>query len=205
MAENAKPRIVRVGRYDLHAKIASGGMAAVHIGRFAGPVGSNRTVAIKRLHPAFAAEPELVVSMLIDEAHLAARIRHANVVQDARYRDRRRRSVRRHGGCAGRVAGRARLASDEDPRADHRRDCIGARRGSAPATVPDASAVPADSRTMAHAPELRCLHPAGRIGKRDAIPQATQLRGCARYFDKKTNRILDERECLPHGTGNPHP
>ena len=55
-------------------------MATVHYGRLSGPVGFSRTVAIKRLHPQFAKDPEFV-SMFLDEARLAARIRHPNVVQ----------------------------------------------------------------------------------------------------------------------------
>jgi serine/threonine-protein kinase len=54
-------------------------MATVHIGRFAGAGGFARTVAIKRLHPEFARDPEFV-AMLLDEARLAARVRHLNVV-----------------------------------------------------------------------------------------------------------------------------
>jgi serine/threonine-protein kinase len=54
-------------------------MATVHIGRLMGPVGFARTVAIKRLHAQFAHDPEFV-SMFLDEARLAARIRHPNVV-----------------------------------------------------------------------------------------------------------------------------
>jgi len=68
-----------LGRYALYEKIASGGMASVHIGRLLGPVGFARTVAIKRMHPQFAEDPEFV-SMFLDEARLAARIRHPNVV-----------------------------------------------------------------------------------------------------------------------------
>jgi eukaryotic-like serine/threonine-protein kinase len=68
-----------VGRYALYAEIAAGGMATVHFGRLLGPVGFSRTVAIKRLHPQFAKDPEFV-SMFLDEARLAARIRHPNVV-----------------------------------------------------------------------------------------------------------------------------
>jgi serine/threonine-protein kinase len=55
-------------------------MATVHLGRLLGPIGFSRTVAIKRSHPEFAADPEFV-SMFLDEARLAARIRHPNVVQ----------------------------------------------------------------------------------------------------------------------------
>jgi serine/threonine-protein kinase len=68
-----------VGRYALHAEIAAGGMATIHIGRLLGPVGFARTVAIKRLHPPLAKDPEFV-AMFLDEARLAARIRHPNVV-----------------------------------------------------------------------------------------------------------------------------
>ena len=68
-----------IGRYLLFAEIASGGMATVHIGKLSGPVGFSRTVAIKRLHPQYAKDPEFV-TMFLDEARLAGRIRHPNVV-----------------------------------------------------------------------------------------------------------------------------
>jgi eukaryotic-like serine/threonine-protein kinase len=68
-----------IGRYALYDEIAAGGMASVHLGRLLGPVGFSRTVAIKRLHPQFAKDPEFV-SMFVDEARVAARIRHPNVV-----------------------------------------------------------------------------------------------------------------------------
>ena len=67
------------GRYALYGEIAAGGMATVHIGRLLGPVGFARTVAIKRLHPQYAKDPEFV-SMFLDEARLAARVQHPNVV-----------------------------------------------------------------------------------------------------------------------------
>jgi serine/threonine protein kinase len=75
--DGGQPRIV--GRYALHRVLASGGMARVHVGRLLGQVGFARTVAIKRLHPQFASDPEFV-AMFLDEARLAARIRHPNVV-----------------------------------------------------------------------------------------------------------------------------
>jgi serine/threonine-protein kinase len=68
-----------VGRYVLFGEIASGGMATVHVGRLSGPVGFSRTVAIKRLHPQFAKDPDFV-AMFLDEARLVGRIRHPNVV-----------------------------------------------------------------------------------------------------------------------------
>src|ERR1041384_6587728 len=73
------PRPRLIGRYALFGEIASGGMATVHFGRLVGPVGFSRPVAIKRLHPQFAKDPEFV-SMFLDEARLASRIQHPNVV-----------------------------------------------------------------------------------------------------------------------------
>src|SRR6266436_648283 len=75
---SSRPRQI-LGRYELHGEIASGGMATVHYGRLVGPVGFSRTVAIKRLHPHYASDPEFV-TMFLDEARLAARIQHPNVV-----------------------------------------------------------------------------------------------------------------------------
>jgi serine/threonine protein kinase len=69
----------KLGRYSVFAEIASGGMATVHLGRLIGTAGFSRTVAIKRLHPHLAKDPNFV-SMFLDEARLAARIRHPNVV-----------------------------------------------------------------------------------------------------------------------------
>src|ERR1700679_1605329 len=68
-----------VGRYAIYGKIASGGMASVHFGRLLGGAGFSRTVAIKRLHPHLAEDPEFLSTMM-DEARLAARIHHPNVV-----------------------------------------------------------------------------------------------------------------------------
>ncbi|MDP9152218.1 MAG: serine/threonine protein kinase, partial [Myxococcota bacterium] len=70
---------VIAGRYLLLEPFARGGMATVHFGRQLGLAGTGRVVAIKRLHPHLAAEPEFV-SMFLDEARIAARVRHPNVV-----------------------------------------------------------------------------------------------------------------------------
>jgi eukaryotic-like serine/threonine-protein kinase len=68
-----------IGRYVLYDEIAAGGMATVCLGRLRGERGFKRTVAIKRLLPELARDPEFV-SMFVDEALLAARIQHPNVV-----------------------------------------------------------------------------------------------------------------------------
>ncbi len=68
-----------LGRYLDLGEIASGGMASVHFGKLTGHAGFAREVAIKRLHRHLATDPEFV-AMLLDEARLAGRIVHANVV-----------------------------------------------------------------------------------------------------------------------------
>ena len=79
MAMSAGSRVRTIGRYALHDEIASGGMATVHFGRLLGQAGFTRTVAIKRLHAQYAKDPEFA-AMFMDEARLAARIHHPNVV-----------------------------------------------------------------------------------------------------------------------------
>lgn len=77
--EDLRPEPRIVGRYALYGEIASGGMATVHFGRLIGPVGFSRPVAIKRLYPHCARDPQFT-KMFIDEARLASRIQHPNVV-----------------------------------------------------------------------------------------------------------------------------
>jgi serine/threonine-protein kinase len=69
----------RLDRFELVAELASGGMATVYLARLSGVAGFQRLVAIKRLHPHLAKEPDFV-EMFLDEARLAARIHHPNVV-----------------------------------------------------------------------------------------------------------------------------
>jgi eukaryotic-like serine/threonine-protein kinase len=68
-----------VGRYTIGGPIASGGMASIHYGRFS-VLGFAKTVAIKRLLPGRALDPAFSI-MLMDEAKVASRIQHPNVVQ----------------------------------------------------------------------------------------------------------------------------
>jgi serine/threonine protein kinase len=76
----ARAAPVIIGRYAIHERLAAGGMASVHVGRLLAEKGFSRTVAIKRLHPQYALDPEFV-GMFLDEARLAARVRHPNVAQ----------------------------------------------------------------------------------------------------------------------------
>ena len=76
----AEPSPSRLGHYEVLSRLAQGGMADLFIGRLQGLFGFHRLVVIKRLLPHLA-KSELVVSMFLDEARLAAQIHHPNVVQ----------------------------------------------------------------------------------------------------------------------------
>lgn len=80
MSQNTPQPIILAGRYRLLEVLASGGMATVYLARQRGKAGFARTVAVKRMHPHFATETEFR-ALFIDEARLAARIVHPNVVQ----------------------------------------------------------------------------------------------------------------------------
>ncbi|MBK7584400.1 MAG: protein kinase [Myxococcales bacterium] len=66
-------------RYLVGDEIAAGGMARVHIGVQLGAGGFRRVVAIKQLHPHLAKDPEFL-TMFLDEARMASRVHHRNVV-----------------------------------------------------------------------------------------------------------------------------
>jgi serine/threonine protein kinase len=69
----------KLGRYEILAKLAAGGMAIVYVARVQSVAGFERLVAIKVLHANLAHEDEFI-RMFLDEARLAASIRHPNVV-----------------------------------------------------------------------------------------------------------------------------
>ncbi|MGC4091167.1 MAG: serine/threonine-protein kinase [Polyangiaceae bacterium] len=69
----------QVGRYAIFESIAAGGMATVHIARLMGREGFSRVVAAKRMHRHFLQDPNFK-QMFLEEALLAARVRHPNVV-----------------------------------------------------------------------------------------------------------------------------
>jgi ABC-type branched-subunit amino acid transport system ATPase component len=75
----AQRRPLLGGRYTIGEEVASGGMATVHLGRASGAFGFEKTVAVKRLFPQLSRDPEFV-AMFLDEARLAAHVRHPNVV-----------------------------------------------------------------------------------------------------------------------------
>src|SRR6266478_4047562 len=70
------------GKYRLIAELGQGGMADVFLAMVAGPAGSgfSKLTVIKRLRQNLVEDPEFV-AMLVDEARIAARLNHPNVVQ----------------------------------------------------------------------------------------------------------------------------
>lgn len=76
---NSSPRIASFGRYDLITPIGRGGMAEVHLAIQRGPAGFEKLVVIKIIHGHLQSQPAFV-EMLLDEARLAALVKHPNVV-----------------------------------------------------------------------------------------------------------------------------
>lgn len=69
-----------LGRYEILMPMAKGGMASVWAARLQGTRGFQKIVAIKTMLPDVSDDPEFE-SMFLDEARVAARIRHPNVVE----------------------------------------------------------------------------------------------------------------------------
>lgn len=80
MEASVSAQTARVGRYQLVERIAVGGMAEVFLACERGTHALDRLLVIKRILPHLA-ENDLFVQMFLDEARLAARISHPNVVQ----------------------------------------------------------------------------------------------------------------------------
>jgi len=74
------PEQTRDGRYRLLARLGRGGMADVFLAVSAGPKSFSKLVVVKRLLPQWT-EDELFTRMFFDEARLALRLNHPNVVQ----------------------------------------------------------------------------------------------------------------------------
>ncbi|MEO7328321.1 MAG: serine/threonine-protein kinase [Minicystis sp.] len=79
MSDGDRAQPARLGRYEIVAKLASGGMGEVFIARSVGPGGFVKPVVVKRIHPHLASDPQFV-QMLFDEANLTAAAQHPNIV-----------------------------------------------------------------------------------------------------------------------------
>ncbi|MEK7704156.1 MAG: protein kinase [Myxococcota bacterium] len=73
-------KVLRLGRYEIIERLGRGGMAEVFLARTRGPHGFAKLVAIKRLFPHLA-DDAASAARFLDEARLAARFNHANLVQ----------------------------------------------------------------------------------------------------------------------------
>ena len=72
-------RRLLAGKYRIIGQIAKGGMAEVFLGAAAGPLGVGKPVVIKMMPSASRDDPSLS-RMFLDEARLAARLSHPNVI-----------------------------------------------------------------------------------------------------------------------------
>lgn len=68
------------GKYFLVRKLAEGGMAEIFLAKQVGAEGFERNVVIKRMLQHLSSVPDFV-TMFLDEARLAARLAHPNIVQ----------------------------------------------------------------------------------------------------------------------------
>jgi len=68
------------GKFQLLKKIATGGMAEIHIAKQRGMEGFEKIVVIKMILPHLATNADFV-NMFLDEARIAARLTHPNIVQ----------------------------------------------------------------------------------------------------------------------------
>ncbi|MBC7172335.1 MAG: serine/threonine protein kinase, partial [Polyangiaceae bacterium] len=68
------------GPYRIARRIATGGMAEVFEAFRDGPHGFEKQVALKRILPQHSSDPDFV-RMFVDEARIAARLQHPNIVQ----------------------------------------------------------------------------------------------------------------------------
>ncbi len=72
--------VPEIGKYHLVAELARGGMGNVYLAALQGPGGFQKLLVIKELKPELCND-ETYVAMFLEEARLAARLTHPNIVQ----------------------------------------------------------------------------------------------------------------------------
>src|SRR3954463_8862291 len=70
----------RLGRYELLARLASGGMGEIFLARLEGAAGFEKLFVVKRILPHLADDARFR-QMLIAEAQIASKMSHANICQ----------------------------------------------------------------------------------------------------------------------------
>jgi eukaryotic-like serine/threonine-protein kinase len=71
---------LQLGKYQLVAEIARGGMGIVYLAVAQGPARFSKLLVVKELKPEFV-EDDTFLEMFLEEARLAARLSHPNIVQ----------------------------------------------------------------------------------------------------------------------------
>ncbi len=79
VGETPVPSPSTLGRYELISRIGQGGMAEVQLAIQRGPAGFEKLVVVKLVHANLATQKSFV-DMLLDEARMAALVKHPNVV-----------------------------------------------------------------------------------------------------------------------------
>lgn len=69
-----------LGRYRVVRRLGAGGMAEVFLAKTAGAEGIEKVLVVKRVLPTFARSAKFI-SMFVDEAKVAMRLNHPNIVQ----------------------------------------------------------------------------------------------------------------------------
>ncbi len=80
MSSEQHPAPSQLGRYRIVRRIGIGGMAEVFLARTAGAEGIEKLLVVKRILPTYATSPKFV-TMFLEEARIAARLNHPNIVQ----------------------------------------------------------------------------------------------------------------------------
>jgi serine/threonine protein kinase len=79
VAKKQRNKRAQIGPYQVLAKIGEGGMGTVHLTKMDGPAGFNKLAVVKELRADLAGATEFR-QMFLNEARLAARLTHPNVV-----------------------------------------------------------------------------------------------------------------------------
>ena len=79
-ASSRVPAGNRLGKYRLVATLGRGGMADVYLAMLEGPAGFSKLLVVKELRDE-SHEDDIGVQMFLDEARVAARLNHPNIVQ----------------------------------------------------------------------------------------------------------------------------
>ncbi len=70
----------KIGPYELLGSLGAGGMAETYLAKKVGPARFEQRVCLKRMLPSLASDAELT-ALFLQEAQLAARLRHGNIAQ----------------------------------------------------------------------------------------------------------------------------